>query len=179
MLSRDIKIRLHIHTRSETENLDDIESSLEGHVFHVTKLAYLPSIIECGEIRPNADGAFPTTFGSSAESFFRKRNYIPLFDYRAEPTDRIKQFRERCYPFTPARKGKGPIAILIISQEVYKDLVPWNKWHEEEAYEQMVIPYIEAGYPDPLSIDFITEIIIVKVLQNQDRKIFLDSYINK
>lgn len=33
------------YVRSETQPLDDIEAQLEGHVCHVTRLAYLPSII--------------------------------------------------------------------------------------------------------------------------------------
>ena len=30
------------YVRLETEPLDDVEAQLEGRIFHVTKLAYLP-----------------------------------------------------------------------------------------------------------------------------------------
>jgi hypothetical protein len=58
------------YVRRETEPLDDIEAQLQGRVFHVTRLAYLPLIVECGEIRPNGDGALPTTFGSLKKCLF-------------------------------------------------------------------------------------------------------------
>jgi hypothetical protein len=147
------------YVRSETEHLDDIEAQLEGHVFHVTRLAYLQSIIECGEIRPNADGELPTTFGSAKNSFFRNRNCVSLFDYRLAPTGEIKDFRLRCYPFTPARPPNGPIAILILDPEVCSVLIPWTKWKEEKAWSEMIVPYIEAGYPGPLPFRLVEDII--------------------
>jgi hypothetical protein len=147
---------------SETARLDDIEAQLEGHVFHITRLAYLPSIIECGEIRPNADGALPTTFGSSKNAFFRNRNCVSLFDYRLAPTDEIKDFRRRCYPFTPARPPNGPIAVLILHPKVCSVLIPWTKWKEEEAWSEIIVPYIEAGYPGPLPLRLVAEIISIQ-----------------
>ena len=126
------------------------------------RLAYLTSIIECGEIRPNADGALPTTFGSSKNAFFRNRNCVSLFDYRLEPTEEIKDFRRRCYPFAPARPPNGPVAVLILNPEVCGVLVPWTKWKEEEAWSEMVVPYVEAGYPGPLPFRLVSEIISVQ-----------------
>ena len=150
------------YVRSETEPLDDIEAQLEGQVFHVTKLAYLPSIIESGEIRPNSDGALPTTFGYAINGFFRKRNCVSLFDYRLEPNEEIKDFRRRCYPFSPARPPNGAIAALILKSGVYSALVPWTKWKEEQAWNEMVVPYVEAGYPGPLPFRLVSEIISVE-----------------
>jgi hypothetical protein len=50
------------YVRSETESLYDVKAYLQGRVFHVTRLKYLPEIKKCGEIRTNSDGALPTTF---------------------------------------------------------------------------------------------------------------------
>ncbi len=150
------------YVRLETESLDDIEAQLEGHVFHVTRLEYLPSIIECGEIRPNADGAYATTFGSSENAFFRNRNCVSIFDYRLEPPEESNDARRRCYPFAPARPPNGPIAILILNPEVCNVLIPWTRWKEEEAWSEMIVPYAEAGYPGPLPFGLVSEIITVQ-----------------
>jgi len=150
------------YVRLETEPLDDIEAQLEGQVFHVTRLAYLPSIVESGEIRPNTDGSLPTTFGYPKNGFFRNRNCVSLFDYRLEPTEEIKDFRRRCYPFSPARPPNGAIAVLILKLEVCGALVPWTRWKEEKAWSEMVVPYAESGYPGPLPFQLVSEIISVE-----------------
>lgn len=154
--------------RLETEPLDDIEAQLEGHVFHVTRLAYLPAIIESSEIRPNSDGSLPTTFGYPKNGFFRNRNCVSLFDYRTRPTEEIKDFRRRCYPFSPSRPPNGAIAILILKSDVYGTLVPWIKWKEVEVWSEMVVPYVEVGYPGPLPFRLVSEIISVE--QTEDPK---------
>jgi len=149
-------VKTTTHFRREAESLDDISSLLEGRVFHVTKLAYLDAILTSGEIRPNGDSSLPTTFGYPANGFFRKRNCISLFDYRIEPTDQIKDFRTRCWPFQHARGG---IAILILMPDIYPALVPWTRWKEEEAWSDQVVPHVEAGYPGSISTDLIDEVI--------------------
>lgn len=156
------------YVRSESESLDDLEASLQGRVFHITRLAYLPSIIDCGEIKPNTDGSLPTTFGFSKNSFFRNRNCVSLFDYRSEPTEEIIGYRLRCYPFRPADPPNGGIAILILKPEAYDNLIPWTLWKEENALGEMVVPYVEAGYPGAIPLDLVEEIISVEL--NEDPK---------
>lgn len=156
------------YVRSESESLDDIEEYLQGKVFHVTRLAYLPSIIECGEIRTNNDGVLPTTFGSSDNASFKNRNCVSLFDYRPDPTEEIRDFRLRCYPFSPARPPNGAIAILILKPEVYDNLIPWTLWKEENALREMVVPHVEAGYPGQISIDLVEEIISVEITEDPE-----------
>jgi hypothetical protein len=153
------------YLRRETEPLNDIESQLQGHVFHVTRLAYLPSIVECGEIRPNGDGTLPTTFGFSENGFFRKHNCVSLFDYRSEPTEEIEDCRRRCYPFRPASPPNGPIAILILQPSAYDDLIPWSKWKEKSDFSEMIVPHIEVGYPGPLPLRLVGEIISVEITE--------------
>ena len=153
--------------RCETESLSDIEEYLQGKVFHITLLAYLPSIIKCGEIKTNFDGVLPTTFGGY-NSFFRIRNCVSLFDYRPEPTIEIKEFRYRCYPFQPARTPNGGIAILFLKPRVYDVLVPWTLRNEEKAFNEQIVPHVETGYPGTIPIDHIKEIISVEITEGSD-----------
>jgi len=156
-------VKTTAHIRRETESLDDISSLLEGRVFHVTKLAHLDAILIEGEIKPNGNGALPTTFGYVANGFFRKRNCVSLFDYRLEPTDKIRNFRMRCSPFQPALPDSDGIAILVFKPDVHAALIPWTRWKEENAFSDMVVPYVEAGYPGSISIDLIDEVICLKI----------------
>lgn len=156
------------YVRRETESLDDLEKYLQGHVFHVTRLAYLPSIVECGEIRANCDGALPTTFGFSDNAFFRNRNCVSLFDYRSEPTEEIKELRSRCDPFRPAFPPNGGIAILILRPSAYEGLIPWTRWRDENASREMVVPQVETGYPGPLLLRLVAEIISLEITEDPE-----------
>ena len=56
-----------------------VRSRLEGRVFHVSRLSNLDPILTSGEIRPNQDATFATTFGSSSNSFFRNRGCVEAY----------------------------------------------------------------------------------------------------
>jgi hypothetical protein len=151
-----ITVKITKHIRLESDSIDDISSALEGRVFHVTKLAYLDAILTSGEIKPNGDCALPTTFGYLGNGFFRKRNCISVFDYRLDATDEIRNFRKHCWPFQHALDG---IAILIFKPDIHSSLIPWTLWKEEKALSEQVVPYVEAGYPGPISVNLIDEVI--------------------
>jgi hypothetical protein len=150
----------------ETESLDDLEEYLQGHVFHVTRLAYLPAILKSCEILSNCDGTLPTTFGSSSNGYFRNRDCVSLFDYRPAPTEEIEGFRRRCYPFQPASPCIGGIAILILQPAAYEDLVPWTLWQDEKAWCEMIVPHVEVGYPGPLHLRLMMKIMSVEIKED-------------
>lgn len=50
----------------------------------------------------------------------------------------------------------------MLKSEVYDALVPWTKWKEDQAWSEMVVPYVEAGYPGPLPFRLVPEIISVE-----------------
>lgn len=156
-------MKITTYIRSETESLDDILSLLQGRVFHVTKRAYLSSILADGQIKPNTDAALPTTFDSSSNAFFRNRGCVSLFDYCPEPIEEIRCYRSKCWPFMPAEPGDDGIAILILKPEVHSAIVPWTQWKEEEAWNKMVVPYVEAGHPGPISAELIDEVLCLKI----------------
>ena len=148
--------------RLETAPKADIEAMLEGHVFHVTKRAYWEAILKAGRLEPNTDYSFSTTFGSSSNSFFRNLGCISVFDYRTPPTEETEGFRYRCNPLQAAKPGTDGIVIMIFSPSVYAALIPWTKWKERGDLRQMVVPYVEAGHPGPISTDKIDKLIFVR-----------------
>ena len=163
--------------RNESESLNDIEAYLEGKVFHVTRLAYLPLIIQSGEIRSNKDKALRTTFGVY-NAFFNNRDCVSLFDYRQKPNNKVTDFRGRCDPLKPAYPPNGPIAILILKPSVYDDLIPWTLRNKEKAFSEQIVPYVEVGYPGAIPLSHVEEIISVEITEDpksfaaQLRKIF-------
>ena len=148
--------------RVEGASLTDIEELLEGRVFHVTSRDAWEAIASSGEIRPNTDGSLSTTFGFSRNSYFRKRGCVSLFDYRAAPSEEAREFRTRCWPFQPAEPGGPGIAILLLGEAVYERLIPWSRAREEGVIGEVVVPYVEAGYPGPISIAQIEQVVFFR-----------------
>jgi hypothetical protein len=147
--------------RIESQPLSDVEAMVEGKVFHVTRRDAWDQIALCGEIRPNTDGSFATPFGSS-NSYFRRRGCVSVFDFREPPTEEIRVFRTRCWPFQPAQPGNGGIAILLLKQSLHDRLIPWTHWKEESAYGEMVVPHVEAGHPGPIPTTEVSEVVFLR-----------------
>lgn len=156
------------YIRKESEPTHDLIALLRGRVFHVTRASYVPSILQAGFILPNADGVLPTTFGSSQNGFFRLRGCVSVFDYRNAPSEEIETFGSGCYPFQPAVPGGDGIAILTLSPETHERLLPWTLWHQEGAYKQMVVPHAEAGYPGPVAVSLISEVMYLSLTEDPD-----------
>ena len=157
--------------RLESESFADIEATLEGRVFDVTLREFFSRILVAGVIVPNQDGALPTTFGSSANSFFRNRGCVSVFDFRGPVTDEIKDFRRRCWPFRPALPRGGGIAMLIFDRALERQLIPWSRWTEEAKLDravlsEMVVPHVEAGHPGPISIHSVERVILLRVRED-------------
>lgn len=149
--------------RSETDSMEDIMAMLEGQVFHVTRRAHWPAIVEAGRLEPNRDGRLPTTFGYSRNAFFNNRGCISVFDYRTPPSPEIHDFRLRCHPLQPAQPRSEGIVILFLNPSLHAELVPWTEWKREEAWREMVVPHVEAGYPGPIPLDRIDRAIFVTI----------------
>lgn len=150
-------------TFRETEDKGPVTSLLEGRVFHVTKQRFLPAIRATGSLLPNPDGARPSTFGYRPNSFFLRRNCVSLFDYRTIPED--LDYRHRCWPLQAAEPDGDGIAILFVESALHDRLIPWTRWRDEEAWGEVVVPYVEVGFPGPLPLAFIERMVLVRLLE--------------
>jgi hypothetical protein len=147
---------LHLH-RDQLH--DQLLPLLVGRVFHVTHLSRLEQILASGEIRSNLDGQFPATFGSG-NSFFRKRGYVSVFDYRSASPEQIDASILKCSPFhVPFSEHK--LVYLFLSTVDHDRLIPWTMWKEEQAWSDKIVPYVEAGYPGSIPITSIEEVLRV------------------
>ena len=135
---------------------------VKGHVFHVTKASNLDSILISGKIGPGEGNPYETTFGYTKNSFFRKRGCVSVFDYREYTSDHFEEFYTKCLPTMPARDG-DEVAILIFTESICNKMISWKEWKREKAWGEAVVPYIEAGYPGPIGLEMVAEIIIVSI----------------
>jgi hypothetical protein len=140
---------------------------IEARVFHVTRRENVAAILTDGGISPNPDGAFLTTFGSSSNSFFRNRGCVSLFDLVHPTAEQIESRLRDCWPFLPARPGSD-IALFLLSPAAYGEIIPWTRYREEGGGPEMIVPYVEAGFPGVLPMRLVEEIIEVHVLEAPD-----------
>lgn len=139
---------------------------LEGHVFHVTKRENWTSIAACGEIRPNCGSGYRTSFGSYRNSYFRNLGCISVFDWRIPPNNDITDFRARCHPLQPASPDNDGIVILFLNPALHDRLIPWTGWRDSGDLSQMVVPYVEAGYPGAIPLDHIDSAIFFTLTED-------------
>ena len=144
--------------RHESES--EILRLIEGQVFHVTKEKNWASIIESGELRPNLSGHLPTSFGSSKKSFFRLRGCVSFFDWRDKPTEEIADFRRRCWPFQSAVPGGDGVVFMIASEAIHDRLISWKEWEKDRAWDQMIVPYAEAGVRGSVPLSYFVEFVL-------------------
>jgi hypothetical protein len=48
----------------------------------------------------------------------------------------------------------------------YDDLVPWTIWKEKRDFNEMIVPHVEVGYPGPLPLRLVGEIISVEITED-------------
>jgi hypothetical protein len=95
------------------------------------------------------------------------KNYISLFDYHNPSVDEIEQAEKKCWPTMKLTK-ENSLVILFLSQKIWSKVLPYCKRNFEENLNQMIVPYIEAGYPEPISMKQISKIWILSTNDDED-----------
>ena len=145
---------------------DEVLAYVEGRVFHVTLLDYLPSIIRDGEIQTNKSGELPTGFGYLPNGYFRNRDCVSVFDYRAALTEEIESYRNLCHPIRPAFPPSNGIAFLILSPTTYPKLRPWTDAKKDALPIERYVAHVEAGYPGAIPLSAVTEIVSLQLIED-------------
>ena len=137
-------------------------SLLIRRVFHVTAQEAFASILTEGMIKTNENGDFAFTFGQSANSYFRRRGCVLVFDLRSVTSEQLEDSLRKYYFLNPRFTANKPV-FLFLNLTCFERLIPWLRWKEEEAYHEMVVPYVEAGYPGNIPIALIDVALRVEV----------------
>ncbi len=133
---------------------------LAGKVFHVTPTSNMNAIEAAGEIKPNLNYEWGSLFGNSKNGFFRLRGCVSFFDYRSYGS---QSWRNHAYKCTPDQilRSAASISLLVLAESKHAQLESWESWKKEEKWSQRVVPVVEAGYLGSVSVEFITEHLLV------------------
>ncbi|NQZ31060.1 MAG: hypothetical protein HRU06_07275 [Oceanospirillaceae bacterium] len=140
---------------------------MEGEIFHVTPKVSFDSIVANGEIRPNTNNQYVGAFGKHSGSYCRVRKFISLFDYHNASIAEIEYAENKCLP-TMSLTKENSLVVLFLSQSIWSKVLPYSRKNFEENLSQMVVPHIEAGYPEPISMKQISKILILSTNDDED-----------
>lgn len=150
---------LSVHERSLRTKLLPL---LVERVFHVTSQTAYTQILADGMIRSNKNQDFEFTFGQSENSYFRKRGCVSVFDLRSVTPSQLEDALSKYYFLNPSFVANHPV-FLFLNQSWCEQLIPWSKRKDEEAFQEMVIPYVEAGYPGDIPLSIIAGVLRVNI----------------
>lgn len=137
---------------------------LLGRVFHVSCGRNAVSIAKSGAIQPNVDGQLPSSFGSSQRGFFRLRGCVSVFDFKSPDEATVRDSLWKCAPWYAARrKCDFELAVYFLAAQACDSLLSWKLNHEQRAFSEMVVPYVEAGHPGPIPLGAIDELLLVSI----------------
>ena len=155
-----------IHRNLKYRRNDRLEKRLLpllcNRVFHVTTRDAFAKILETGSIYPNPSGLLRYTCGQSEKSFFRQRSCVSFVDLRTVTPQELDDGLMKYYFLNPSFADNQPV-VLILSPSFFGELVPWTRWKSEQAWADIVVPFIEAGFPGGVGIDAIEEALIITI----------------
>ena len=95
---------------------------------------------------------------------------MSLFDYRCVTREDLDHSLTKCSPIDSihAQSPDHGIAIFLLSPSRCPTLLPLSLWKEEEAWAEMIVPYVEAGHKGPISLALVDEVICVEVEPDED-----------
>jgi len=146
-----------------TDNLkDELLPLLRERVFHLTERSSCASIMSDGAIKSNQHGDYPYTYHQSDNSFFRKKGCVSVFDLREVTLNEIDVALTKCDFLNPRFTENKPV-FLFLSPLYWSQLLSWRLLHKEGAYDQMVIPHVEAGFPGEIPLSRVEEAMYVSI----------------
>lgn len=151
---------------------------LRGNVFHVTTHSGFQGIKKDGFIRNNQSGLFPYSFPQSNRSYARNRGWVSLFDLRAISDDQLQTALSNFYFLAPPNAEGNPF-FLFLSETYHPQVVPWTHARDEEAWQEMFIPFAEGFHKGDIPISCISRVVEVKIGRKRNKRSSLSKQIDE
>ena len=153
--------RVKIH---QSELRTTLLNRLRGNVFHVTTQEAWPLIRSTGSVVPNPPD-HPAIKKWEYDGYFRQESHVSLCDLRSVQESDLN-IALKAYFFLDVRSYTDSVdpVFLILSPSAVNRIVTYDEaiGAATEA-RQMIVPFIEAGYPGDLPLPEITDVLIVDI----------------
>jgi len=137
---------------------------LRETVFHVTSGNGLTKILAEKKILPNINNCFEFSHLQSKNSFGIKRDYVCLFDLRDITKQTLEQTLD--YQYFLSNHKWDINAFLILNVAAHNDLIPNEAATDSH---EMYIPEVEVWSPTPISLEKISDIIEVQIINRPNK----------
>ena len=150
------------HTLSARDLERCLLPMLAGRVFHVTSRVAYQGICRDSLIKSNRDAGSPFSSSQSEISCFRRMGHVSVCDLRSATSEEVETGLHNYNFLNPPNADNAPV-FLILSEAAVVSLVSWKACTYDGPYGTMVVPHIEAGYPDSIPLSLIDQVIMVTV----------------
>ena len=151
--------RVEVH-RSELRTI--LLDRLRGNVFHVTTQDAWPRIRSTDSVLSNPPD-HPSIKRWEYNAYFRQKSHVSLCDLRSVQESDLNMALKR-YFFLDPRSGCPDPVFLILSSSAVNRIVTYNEAIDDATKAgQMIVPFVEAGYPGDLPLAEITDVLIVDI----------------
>jgi hypothetical protein len=148
-------------TVSRAQAVKRLYPELQGRAFHITSVHNFLAIVRTGVIMHNRDGNLQGNGGYNA--YFKNRGCVSFCDLHGNT--KAKDVREAALSkYNIFGQGDGDqFVYLFLASEHHGKLLPWHGWKAEEAWSEMVVPHLEAGYPGFVPLEEIEEAMLIQL----------------
>jgi hypothetical protein len=154
-----MKISWLVITKSRAQKR--LYPKLKGRVFHITSVDNFIKIMKTGAIKHNRDGLIKSNHPYS--SYFKNRGFVSFCDFHGNVFAR-KTREAALTKYDIFSQGDGErFVFLFLKPEYYSKLVSWTNWKTDNACNEMIVPHLEAGFPDFVPIEGIEEATLIHI----------------
>ena len=151
--------RVKVH---QSELRTTLLDRLRGSVFHVTTQEAWPLIRSRGLVSSDPPD-LPVIKKWEYNAYFRQKSHVSLCDLRSVQESDLHMALHR-YFFLDPRSGCPDPVFLILSSSAVNRIVTYGEAIDDATEAgQMIVPFVEAGYPGDLPLAEITDVLIVDI----------------
>ena len=152
--------RIKVHQSALRKTLLD---RLRGSVFHVTTQDAWPLIRRTESVLANPPDDPAIKKWDEYTGYFQQISHVSLCDLRSVREHDLSVALQRYFFLDPRRGCPDPV-FLIVSPSSVNAIVTYREAIDDATEAgQMIVPFIEAGYPGDLPLAKITEVLIVDI----------------
>lgn len=123
-------------------------------MFHVTSPTAFIQICASGAILNNSSGNF--AFNWTSNYYFKNKGCVSVVDLVNNNRPRITKAK-LLNDYAVFEQHSPVVVFLFLTQSVYPRVITWHNWKKEKAYIQKVVPELESGVPDRVTLTEIDE----------------------
>ncbi len=128
---------------------------LQGRMFHVTSPEAFVKICASGAILSNTNGRFRCNWTDNY--YFKKIGCLSVVDLVNNTRHRVTK-RKLLNDYKVFEQASPVVVFMFLSPKVHARAITWHRYKKEKAYGLQIVPELESGIPEKISLGEIDEV---------------------